>query len=406
MNEIPSDKMLNRRCLLGAAGSAALGGTLLAQQLAAAEDAVSGVEDRGAQIRVAALHAFRVGAKAFVKIETNYKIVGWGEVTGLEPNVAVSLAQSLFELLDGENPTRIEHLWQKLYRAHRDMRGGPFMTHVLSAIDMALWDITGRAWGVPVYRLLGGPTREKIRLYPSAKAYKIGTGGPHPESGTPRDVERLVQHVKQQRERLGPEGALMFDAHSAMPPAMLIQFANAVEPYDLLFIEEPAVPGNIEVFKRIRAQVRVPLATGERERTIWGFLPFLQDRCVDVLQPDCGQSGGITQLKKIAALAEAFFVPLAPHCTLSELGLTASLHVAASIPLFLIHEAYLDGHIMPPGVARRHWEVDKDGYASLPPGPGLGVEVDESMFDKVNADPKRKFHWPTRTSPDGAVRDY
>ena len=270
------------------------------------------------------------------------------------------------------------------------------MTHVLSAIDMALWDITGRAWGVPVYRLLGGPMRDKIRLYPSPKAHKIGTGGPHPESGNPRDVERLVQMVKQQRERLGPDGALMFDAHSAMPPAMLIQFANAVGPYDLLFIEEPAVPGDINVFRRIREQVRVPLATGERERTIWGFLPFLEHRCVDILQPDCGQSGGISQMKKIAALAEAFFVPLAPHCTMSELGLTASLHLAASIPLFLIHEAYLDGHIMPPGVARKQWEVDAQGYASLPPRPGLGVEIDESMFDRVNADPKRKFQWPVR----------
>jgi hypothetical protein len=145
---------------------------------------------------------------------------------------------------------------------------------------------------------------------------------------------------------------------------------------------------------------------GERERTIWGFLPFLQERCVDIFQPDCGHTGGISQMRKIATLAEAFFVPLAPHCTMSELGLTASLHVAASIPLFLIHEAYLDGHLMPPGVARKNWDVDKDGFASLPQGPGLGVEVDESMFEKVNADPKRKFKWPTPTAQDGAVRDY
>jgi galactonate dehydratase len=395
----------SRRHLLSAAGVAAWG-TLLGDRVWAGESAAAHVEDRGANLRITALRGFRVGTKAYVKIETSPKLVGWGEVTGLDPDVAVALAQSLFQLLKGENPTRIEHLWQKLYRAHRDMRGGPFMTHVISAIDMALWDITGRAWGVPVYRLLGGPTRDKIRLYPNAKAHKIGTGGPHPEAGNPRDIDRLVQQVRQQRERLGPDGALMFDAHSAMPPALLIQFAHAVQPYDLLFIEEPAVPGNIDVFKRIREQVRVPLATGERERTIWGFLPFLQERCVDILQPDCGHTGGISQMKKIATLAETFFVPLAPHCTMSELGLTASLHVAASIPLFLIHEAYLDGHLMPPGVARKQWEVDHDGYASLPPGPGLGVDVDEAMFEKVNADPQRQFKWPTPTSPDGAVRDY
>ena len=406
MTDTSTRKGMSRRRLLGSAGAAALGAMLLRDRTAAADNPAARVEDRGASIRITALRGFRVGTKAYVKIETSHKITGWGEVTGLAPTVAVALAHSLFELLDGENPTRIEHLWQKLYRAHRDMRGGPLMTHVLSAIDMALWDITGRAWGVPVYRLLGGPTRDKIRLYPNARAYKIGTGGPHPQSGNPRDVERLVGQVKRHRERLGPDGALMFDAHSAIPPAMLIQFANAVAPHDLLFIEEPAVPGNIDVFKRIKQQVRVPLATGERERTIWGFLPFLRERCVDILQPDCGHTGGISQMKKIATLAEAFFVPLAPHCTMSELGLTASLHVAASIPFLLIHEAYLDGHIMPPGVARKNWVVGKDGCASLPQGPGLGVEIDESMFAKVNADPKRAFRWPTPTSPDGAVRDY
>jgi len=404
MKESAARDGVSRRWALGAAGG--LGAALACGRLGRGQNPAAEVEDRGAKPRISALRASRVGTKVFVKIETREKLTGWGEVTGLEPAVAVALAHSLFELLDGENPTRIEHLWQKLYRSHRDMRGGPFMTHVIAAIDMALWDITGKAWGVPVYRLLGGPTRERIRLYPSAKAYKIGTGGPHPEAGTPRDIERLVAMVKEHRQRLGPDGLLMFDAHSAIPPAMLIQFANAVEPCDLLFIEEPAVPGNIETFKRIKQSVRVPLATGERERTIWGFAPFLQERCIDILQPDCCHSGGITQLKKIAALAEAYFVPLAPHCTLSELGLTASLHLAASIPLFLIHEAYLDGHIMPPSVARKSWDVDKEGYASLPQGPGLGVEVDEAMFEKVNADPKRQYKWPTPISPDGAIRDY
>ncbi len=187
---------------------------------------------------------------------------------------------------------------------------------------------------------------------------------------------------------------------------MLIQFANAIKPYDVLWIEEPAVPGNIEVFKRIKAAVQVPIATGERDRTIWGIIPYLQERCIDILQPDCGQTGGISQMKKIANLCEAYMIPLAPHCTMSELGLTASLHVAASIPFFLIHEAYLDGHLMPPGVANKNWSVDADGYASLPQGPGLGVEMDESAIAKVNDDPKRKYKWPVPKAPDGAVRDY
>jgi galactonate dehydratase len=136
------------------------------------------------------------------------------------------------------------------------------------------------------------------------------------------------------------------------------------------------------------------------------MVPHLQERCIDILQPDCGHTGGITQVKKIAILAESYFVPLAPHNTCSELGLTASLHVAASIPLFLIHEGYLDGHIMPPGVARKNWTQDKDGYASLPEGPGLGVEIDEKMIEQVNADPKKQFKWPTPKYADGSVRDY
>jgi galactonate dehydratase len=379
---------------------------MLREAISQDQNPAAQVEDRGANLNIKGLRASRVGTKAYVRIETNRELVGWGEVTGLEPQVAVALAQSLFELLDGENPTRIEHLWHKLYRAHRDMRGGPFMTHVLSAIDMALWDITGKAWGVPVYRLLGGPTRDRVRVYPSPKAHKVGTGGPHPDSGDPPDIERLVAMVQQARQRVGPDGSVMFDAHCAVPPALLIQLAAAIQPYDILFLEEVAVPGNIEVFKRLKEQIRIPLATGERDRTIWGMIPYLQERCIDILQPDCGHTGGISQMKKIAVLAETYFVPLAPHCTMSELGVSASLHCAFSVPFLLIHEMYLDGHLMPAGVARKSFEVSPDGYASLPAGPGLGVEIDESMFDKVNADPARKFKWPTPTSPDGAVRDY
>ncbi len=246
------------------------------------------------------------------------------------------------------------------------------MTHTISAIDMALWDITGKFWGVPVYHLLGGNVRDKIRMYPNAKAHKIGTGGPHPFSGNPADIQNLVQAVKDTRERLGPSGTVMFDAHCAVPPPMLIQLAAAIEPYDVLFIEEPAVPGNIEVFKRLKQSIRVPLATGERDRTIWGMMPYLQERCIDILQPDCGHTGGITQMKKIAVLAETYFVPLAPHCTMSELGLSASLHATATIPLFLIHEGYLDGHLMPPGVARKQWEIDAGRQRLVAPGPGPG----------------------------------
>lgn len=244
-------------------------------------------------------------------------------------------------------------------------------------------------------------------MYPTPKAHKTGTGGPHPFSGNEVDVRELVKRVEHARRMVGPDGAVMFDAHSAVPPPMLIQFAAAIEPYDVLWIEEPAVPGNIEVFKRLKQQIRVPLATGERDRTIFEVLPYLTNNCIDILQSDVGHTGGITQLKKIATLAETFQVPMAPHNTCSELGLSASLHVSASIPLFLIQEGYIDGHIMPRGVANRSWEQDREGYASLPKGPGLGVEMSEAEMEKVARDPKRQFRWPTVTYPnDDSVRDY
>lgn len=392
----------SRRDALVAGAAVAAGAALVASQANAAID----VFDRTSTIRLKSLKATVVGPKVFVKLETNHGIFGWGEITGSEPKVCALLTESLFELIDGENPTRIEHIWQKLYRAHRDIRGGPLMVHTISAIDMALWDITGKLWGVPVYRLLGGPVRDKIRLYPTPKAQKAGTGGPWPFSGNPSQIDNLVKMVEDARKRVGPDGTVMFDAHCAVPPPMLIQFANKIKPYDILFLEEPAVPGNIEVFKRLKEQISVPIATGERDRTIWEVIPYLQHRCIDILQPDCGHTGGITSMKKIAALCEAYYTPIAPHCTCSQLGLSASFHATASIPLFLIHEAYLDGHIMPHGVAKPSFEIDKDGNAGLPQGPGLGVEMDEDLMAKVAADPKRKYKWPTPKAPDGSVYDY
>ena len=157
----------NRREVLGIA---AAGGLAVAGVAAAAEESVA---DRTSSIKITALKATTVGPKAYVKIETNHKVFGWGEVSALVPAAAEELTKALFELLDGENPTRIEHLWQKVYRAHRDIRGGPFMVHTLAGIDIALWDLAGKLWGEPVYRLLGGPCRDRIRVYHTPKAVKV-----------------------------------------------------------------------------------------------------------------------------------------------------------------------------------------------------------------------------------------
>jgi galactonate dehydratase len=293
-----------------------------------------------------------------------------------------------------------------MYRAHRGLRDGPFMVNTISAIDMALWDIAGKLWGVPVYRLLGGPCRDRIRGYHSDKSWKAPPGGIYEHSANPKDIERMVQMVREARQRVGPDGTVMFDAHCDMPPAVVIQFAAAIKPYDVLFIEEPAVHGNIEVFKRIRESVSVPLATGENVRTIFGIIPYLHERCIDVLQPDCGQCGGISQMHKIATLAEAYYVPLAPHCTMSFLGTTASLHCAASTPLFLIHETYPHIGEKFGGLVRKEWEMDrKTGYVTLPEGRGLGVEIDENVLAELSAKPPSEFKWLNARYKDGSIAD-
>jgi galactonate dehydratase len=379
---------------------------MLADAVAAPRNPAAQVEDRTSTIRVKSLRATWVNPVVFLRIETNHGIVGWGDIKGVDPRPAKALAESLFPLLDGENPTRIEYLWQKLYRAQRNMRGGPFMVHTLAGIDMALWDVTGKLWGVPVYRLLGGPCRDRIRVYHTPKAVKVPPPGVFEHSSSPTEIQRIVGAIKAARKQVGPDGAVMFDAHCALPPATLIQLAAALQPYDLLFLEEPAVPGNIEVFKRLKALVAIPLATGERDRTIWEMLPYLQERFIDVLQPDCCHTGGISQMKKIATLAEAYFVPLAPHCTASYLGIAASLHVAASIPLFLIHEFYPNNHgFNPKGIGHMPWKLDRDGYIGLPPGPGLGVTIDEKLLAKTAKQPQT-YRWPGARLRDGSVADY
>jgi galactonate dehydratase len=396
---------VSRRGALGVLGAVA-GGVALVNHAAAENNPAAQVGDATTKVRITGLRTHRVQGKVYVELQTSYKVTGWGEISQLVPAAAEELARALFELLDGENPTRIEHLWQKLFRAHRDIRGGPFMCHTLAGLDMALWDVTGKLWGVPVYRLLGGPCRDQVRVYPTAKAFKTG-GAVRAFSGNPGDIEPLVNNVKNARKQVGPDGAVMFDAHCSIPPPALIQFASAIKAYDVLFIEEPAVPGNIEVFKRLKEQIPIPLAAGERDRTIWEFIPYLHNRCLDVLQPDVNHCGGITQMKKIAVLAEAYHTPLAPHCIASPLGTTASLSVAASVPLLLIHETAPNNWPWTEPFMNRPWKVDdKTGHATLPEGPGLGVEIDTAKLAQVAADPKYRWRWPGARYADGSVADY
>jgi galactonate dehydratase len=396
----------SRRDLLTGLGTITAGMTLAQNSVADEKIVGKHVADRSSSIRITAMKTYWVGSVVYVKIETNHGISGWGDLKGVDPRPAKVLVKSLFELLDGENPTRIEYLWQKLFRAHRNMRAGALMVHSIAAIDIALWDLTGKLWNVPVYRLMGGPTRDRIRVYHTDKAQKVPPHGIYGHAGTPTDIDRMVKAIARAREQVGPDGAVMFDAHSAVPPATLIQLAAALKPYDLLFIEEPAVPGNIEVFKRIRQHINIPLATGERDRTIWGVIPYLQEGVIDILQPDCNHTGGISQMKKIAVLAEAYHVPIAPHCTATFIGIAASLHVVSSIPLFLIHEFYpKNAGFNVPVLTRMDFKLDEQGYVGLPPGPGLGVEVDEKLLEQESKKPQ-SYRWPGAKLKDGSIADY
>lgn len=394
---------LTRRNYLASLLTLGTTGAAMLHRLAAEESPSASVADRSSSIRITKLTPIPFARKVYIKLETNHGVTGWGEIDQLDPNVASGLVRSLFELLDGENPTRIEHLWQKIYRSHRDIRGGSFMVHTLAGIDMALWDIAGKLWGVPVHRLLGGATRDKVRVYPSASATKVGSG-PKGFTGTPQEIEALVNVIASARKRVGPNGIVMFDAHCALPPPFLLQFASAVKAHEITYIEEPAVPGNIEVFKRLKQQINIPFAVGEQARTIFDVVQYLQNGIADFMQVDCAHTGGISQMRKIATMAEAYQVPLTPHCVTTDLGMAASLHVSASVPLFFIHEYYPS--ITPKDLVDKDWEISADGYASLPTRPGIGCVINEKRLEELSKLPIVP-EWPVRGRlPDGSVADY
>src|SRR6516164_3056718 len=188
--------MPTRRDILSASAAIAAGAAFLNETVRGAQNPADQVVDRSSSIRITGLRSFLVSPCLFIRLETNHGIVGWGEIKGVDPRVAKTLVDSLYQLIDGENPTRIEHLWQKIYRAHRDIRGGAFLVHTLAGIDIALWDIAGKLWGTPVYRLLGGPCRDRIRVYHTPQAKKVPPPGLFEHSSTPADIERIVASIK------------------------------------------------------------------------------------------------------------------------------------------------------------------------------------------------------------------
>lgn len=315
----------------------------------------------------------------FVEVHTDQGISGVGEGSGW-PLVVEAAVRDLTPILVGEDPTDIERLWLKL----RNAIVGHGMTGTvgggaLSALEMALWDIKGKALGTPVWNLLGGRVRDRVRVYAHASSpahakacVELGytalkTGG----------VERPVAKVAALREALGPDIDLMVDLHG--PPDLTTKDAMLVgrqlERFRLLFWEEPVSCDNWEGLARLRDAVAIPLATGERLATVWEFQRLLEAGCADVIQPDTGRCGGISQMRKVAALAEARFVSMAPHSgSLGPVAEYAALHVLASIPNALILERFSHDWPGRTEIVTPALQV-VDGHIAVPDRPGLGVEL-------------------------------
>lgn len=315
----------------------------------------------------------------FLEIHTDAGITGVGEGSGW-PLVVEAAVRDLAPMLIGEDPAHIERLWLKL-RAAMGNHGntGVVGGGALSAIEMALWDIKGKALGVPVWSLLGGKVRDRVRVYAHASTpdharscvalgYRaLKTGG----------VARPLEKVALLREAVGPDIDLAVDLHG--PPDLTTKDAmvlgRELEKYRLLFWEEPVSCENWEGLARLRDSVAIPLATGERLATVWEFQRLLAQGCADVVQPDTGRCGGILQMRKVAAMAEAVFATMAPHSgSLGPVAEYAALHVLASIPNALILERFSHDWpgreaVVTPGVRV------VDGHIAVPDTPGLGVEL-------------------------------
>lgn len=347
----------------------------------------------------------------FVKLSTNAGIVGWGEMLKDKSETCAAGARQVRPYLLGKDPRKVVHHWQAIYR-HAFYRGGPVLTAVLSGIDQALWDIKGKALGVPVYELFGGPTRKKIRVYGSQRdaeqgkvnAFKVGLRAQgrvaYRYVENPAFVQEVVEKFAALRESLGPNVDIGIDFHGAVQPQTAILLMKALEPYQPLFYEEPVPCQNVDVMADLARKTHIPVATGERIFTKWGFREVLDKKAASILQPDVCYAGGITELRLIAGMAESHYVPIAPHNPQGPCSLAASCQIAASIPNFMIQEGGTNTY---QDLLKVPFKQDK-GYLPLPTGPGLGIEIDE---DKLMAQVGPPRPYPqTYDQDDGSVVDW
>ena len=365
----------------------------------------------------------------FVRVETGSGIVGWGEATceGRSETVRTAVDQ-LSELLVGRDALRIEDHWQVMTKGSF-YRGGPILASAVSGLDQALWDIAGKRYGAPVHQLLGGPVRDRIRVYgwvggdePSEiqehigaqieagmTAVKMNASGRISPIASVAELDGVVRRVAAAREVLGEDRDVAVDFHGRFTLANARRVAPLLEPFRPLFLEEPVIPENSHLIAEFVRSTTAPVSTGERLYSRQEFLPVLQAG-IAVAQPDLSHAGGITEVRKIAALAEVYDVQLAPHCPLGPLALAACLQVGFATPNYLIQEQSVGIHYNL-GAEVLDYVVDStpfsfvDGHVERLTAPGLGIEIDE---DAVRMADKRGHAWrtPAWRHPDGSYAEW
>lgn len=358
----------------------------------------------------------------FLKVQTDDGIYGWGEGTlEMKQGTVAAAIRDLEGFIIGEDPTRIDFLWQRMYR-HGFWRGGEAILTAISAIEMALWDITGKAYGQPVYRLLGGAVRDYIPCYTHfgsveqagalvADGWRALKSGIRLKAGTPRTfdeasaIRATAEFYEATRTAVGPDVTLMCDVHGRLRPSAAIRLGRALADADLGFLEEAVPPDNIQSLRRVReAGLPMDLATGERAFTKWGYRELIEGQLVDVIQPDLCHDGGIKETLKIAAMAETYDILVAPHNPNGPVGTAASVHLAAVIPNLAILE-YAQSPTRDACQAGGEAECFKarDGRIELPTRPGLGIDLDEEY---LRAHPYTGVKlWPGIFRADGGVAD-
>jgi galactonate dehydratase len=413
----PSPPPPDRRSALKA-GAVGFGLSAMFESVAAAEEQVGQRAEVPARspLRITKLETFLVRPRwLFLKVHTDAGIVGLGEpITEGRALTCATAVKEIEPYLVGKDPRRVVHHWQAIYR-HAFYRGGPILTSALSGIDQALWDIKGKALGVPVYELLGGPTRNRVRVYAHAgspervkaakaqgfTAFKTGPATRRPAHfvESPAEVRYAAERFAELRKAAGDDADIGIDFHGKISPAHAKMLIKALEPYSPMFVEEPVNCQNHDIMAEIARGTHLPIATGERVFTKWGFREVLEKNAATILQPDLCHAGGITECRLIAGMAEAYYASIAPHNPLGPISLAAGVQLAASIPNFLCQEQVSLGE----GYLKTPFKV-RDGYLDLPTGPGLGIELDDqAMADKLGHDWKNPEPYDR---DDGSVVDW